>query len=271
MTPRERAGRVLLVEDNAGGAQLMRIAFGERLPRRRARGLRATASRRSARSIDGRPDWDLVLLDLNLPGVHGHDVLAAMRASERRALAPDADRRALALGGRERRRPLLRPRRQQPHRQAALARRAVRGRRDARPLLAGVVSLPELRRRGCARRGRPRCGRMSTPTQATGTPGGIWAIESSASRPPAIDFEDVSGTPITGSCGVGGDHARERGGQPGAGDDHAQAAHLRVAWRSRRPRPGRGARTSRGPRGGCRASRAPRRRRPSRPCRSWSP
>ena len=40
---------------------------------------------------------------------------------------------------------------------------------------------------------------LSTPTQATGTPGGIWAIESRASRPPAIDLEDVSGTPITGS------------------------------------------------------------------------
>ena len=40
---------------------------------------------------------------------------------------------------------------------------------------------------------------LSTPTQATGTPGGIWAIDSSASSPPATDFEDVSGTPITGS------------------------------------------------------------------------
>ena len=39
---------------------------------------------------------------------------------------------------------------------------------------------------------------LSTPTQATGTPGGIWEIESSASRPPAIDVLDVSGTPITG-------------------------------------------------------------------------
>src|SRR5215211_1606497 len=40
---------------------------------------------------------------------------------------------------------------------------------------------------------------LSTPTHATGTPGGIWAIESSASRPPATDLDDVSGTPITGS------------------------------------------------------------------------
>ena len=30
MTPHDRAGRVLLVEDSEGGAQLMRIAFGRR-------------------------------------------------------------------------------------------------------------------------------------------------------------------------------------------------------------------------------------------------
>ena len=40
---------------------------------------------------------------------------------------------------------------------------------------------------------------LSTPTHATGTPGGICAIESSASSPPATDFDDVSGTPMTGS------------------------------------------------------------------------
>src|SRR3954468_12881883 len=39
---------------------------------------------------------------------------------------------------------------------------------------------------------------LSTPTQATGTPGGIWAIDSSASSPPATDVDEVSGTPITG-------------------------------------------------------------------------
>jgi phosphoribosylamine--glycine ligase len=35
---------------------------------------------------------------------------------------------------------------------------------------------------------------LSTPTHATGTPGGIWAIESSASRPPATDVEDATAT-----------------------------------------------------------------------------
>jgi CheY-like chemotaxis protein len=81
VTPRDRAGRVLLVEDSAGGAQLMRIAFGERLPDAvlevypdGERALDALTAGRLA-------DWDLVLLDLNLPGVKGHDVLAAVRAS----------------------------------------------------------------------------------------------------------------------------------------------------------------------------------------------
>ena len=81
MTPRERAGRVLLVEDSEGGAQLMRIAFGERLPDAMlevyADGERAL----DALSAGSLAQWDLVLLDLNLPGVKGHEVLAAVRAS----------------------------------------------------------------------------------------------------------------------------------------------------------------------------------------------
>jgi CheY-like chemotaxis protein len=75
------AGRVLLVEDSAGGAQLMRIAFGERLPDASLevfvdgeRALEALAAGRL-------PEWDLVLLDLNLPGVKGHEVLEAMRTA----------------------------------------------------------------------------------------------------------------------------------------------------------------------------------------------
>ena len=40
---------------------------------------------------------------------------------------------------------------------------------------------------------------LSTPTVATGTPGGICTIESSASSPSSTLFDDRSGTPITGS------------------------------------------------------------------------
>jgi CheY-like chemotaxis protein len=80
MTARDRPGRVLLVEDNAGGAELMRIAFGERLPDAR---LEVFADGEGALDAfeQGRLEWDLVLLDLNLPGVQGHDVLATIRAS----------------------------------------------------------------------------------------------------------------------------------------------------------------------------------------------
>ena len=39
---------------------------------------------------------------------------------------------------------------------------------------------------------------LSTPTHATGTPGGICAIESSASSPPPTHIDDFSGTPFHG-------------------------------------------------------------------------
>jgi DNA-binding response OmpR family regulator len=81
MNPIERPGRVLLVEDSAGGAQLMRIAFGERLPDAVLEiypdGERAMAELDAGRLAE----WDLVLLDLRLPGVGGHDVLAAVRGA----------------------------------------------------------------------------------------------------------------------------------------------------------------------------------------------
>ena len=80
-TSGERPGRVLLVEDSAGGAQLMRIAFDERLPDASLE-IFEDGERALAALDDGRlSQWDLVLLDLNLPGVQGHDVLAALRAS----------------------------------------------------------------------------------------------------------------------------------------------------------------------------------------------
>ena len=76
------AGRVLLVEDSAGGAQLMRIAFGERLPDASLE-VFSDGERALEELAQGRmPEWDLVLLDLKLPGVGGHEVLAAVRASD---------------------------------------------------------------------------------------------------------------------------------------------------------------------------------------------
>jgi DNA-binding response OmpR family regulator len=58
----------------------MRIAFGERLP---TATLDVVGDGEQALGAlgEGPVEWDLVLLDLNLPGVHGHDVLAALRSS----------------------------------------------------------------------------------------------------------------------------------------------------------------------------------------------
>jgi DNA-binding response OmpR family regulator len=81
MTPRDRPGRVLLVEDSEAGAQLMRIAFAERLPDAQ---LEVYADgERALEDLDAGTlaDWDLILLDLKLPGVGGHEVLAAVRAA----------------------------------------------------------------------------------------------------------------------------------------------------------------------------------------------
>jgi CheY-like chemotaxis protein len=72
---------VLLVEDSAGGARLMQIAFGERLPHAQLE-VYADGERALDDLTGGRlADWDLVLLDLKLPGVGGHEVLAAVRSA----------------------------------------------------------------------------------------------------------------------------------------------------------------------------------------------
>ena len=81
MTPRDRPGRVLLIEDSEGGAPLMRIAFGERLPGAVLEVY--TDGETALADLDGGrlAEWDLVLLDLKLPGVGGHEVLAAVRSA----------------------------------------------------------------------------------------------------------------------------------------------------------------------------------------------
>jgi CheY-like chemotaxis protein len=70
--------RILLVEDNPGDAQLVRMAFAEALPSARlsvaSDGEAALARLRE----EGPPD--LLLLDLNLPRLSGHEVLESVRA-----------------------------------------------------------------------------------------------------------------------------------------------------------------------------------------------
>jgi chemotaxis family two-component system response regulator Rcp1 len=81
MTRRSRPARVLLVEDNAGDAQLMRIAFSEAHPDALLSVATdgETALDALVRPAPGEEPPDLVLLDLNLPRLSGHEVLAAMR------------------------------------------------------------------------------------------------------------------------------------------------------------------------------------------------
>lgn len=71
--------RVLLVEDNAGDAELMRIALGETQP---DCDLQVAADGEAALAVlESGEIPDLLLLDLNLPRMSGHELLAALRAS----------------------------------------------------------------------------------------------------------------------------------------------------------------------------------------------
>jgi len=75
----DRRTDILLIEDSASEADLMRIALAEKWP---GCTLRVVSDGEQALALlhEG-PVPDLVLLDLNLPRLHGHEVLAALRAS----------------------------------------------------------------------------------------------------------------------------------------------------------------------------------------------
>jgi DNA-binding response OmpR family regulator len=76
--------RILLVEDNAGDAQLMRIAFAEAAPDAR---LSVVSDGETAlRTLLEDDPPDLVLLDLNLPRLSGHEVLSGLYAAGVRQL-----------------------------------------------------------------------------------------------------------------------------------------------------------------------------------------
>jgi CheY-like chemotaxis protein len=79
MTRLARPARVLLVEDNAGDAQLMRIAFAEIHPDAELHVATDGEAGLAALVQPGARHPDLVLLDLNLPRLTGHEVLAAVR------------------------------------------------------------------------------------------------------------------------------------------------------------------------------------------------
>ena len=70
---------------------------------------------------------------------------------------------------------------------------------------------------------------LSTPTAATGTPGGICVIARSASTPSSTDSDERSGTPITGRSVCAAATPGQRGGQTRAADQHLEAALARRA------------------------------------------
>jgi two-component system, chemotaxis family, response regulator Rcp1 len=74
-----RANTILLVEDNAGDAELMRMALAEARPDCR---LRVVGDGEEALALlSGGAVPDLLVLDVNLPRLSGHEVLADLRAS----------------------------------------------------------------------------------------------------------------------------------------------------------------------------------------------
>ena len=77
MEPRPQ---ILLVDDNPGDADLMRIALAETWP---GCDLRVAADGEQALAmLAGGELPDLLLLDLHLPRLSGHEVLAALRTAE---------------------------------------------------------------------------------------------------------------------------------------------------------------------------------------------
>lgn len=75
--------RVLLVEDDPGHARLVQIALAELGRDVRIRTARDGVEALEALRAGTEPPPELVLLDLNLPKLGGHEVLAEIRADER--------------------------------------------------------------------------------------------------------------------------------------------------------------------------------------------
>jgi CheY-like chemotaxis protein len=82
-TPEPRLIEVLLVEDDPGDVLLTREAFEHQKVANRLHivnnGEDAIGFLRKQGQYTDAPDPDLVLLDLNLPGMHGREVLAAVK------------------------------------------------------------------------------------------------------------------------------------------------------------------------------------------------
>jgi CheY-like chemotaxis protein len=91
-TPEPRLIEVLLVEDDPGDVLLTREAFEHQKVANRLHivnnGEDAIGFLRKQGQYTDAPDPDLVLLDLNLPGMHGREVLAAVKEDPRLQTIP---------------------------------------------------------------------------------------------------------------------------------------------------------------------------------------
>jgi CheY-like chemotaxis protein len=86
VSPGDKAHDVLLVEDDPGDAGLVRFAIGSSQYHSRLHhvsdGSEAFAFLRRQAGHDQAPRPALILLDLNLPGLGGHEILEQIRADE---------------------------------------------------------------------------------------------------------------------------------------------------------------------------------------------
>jgi CheY-like chemotaxis protein len=91
-TPEPRLIEVLLVEDDPGDVLLTREAFEHQKVANRLHvvnnGEDAITFLRKEGAYADAPDPDLVLLDLNLPGMHGREVLMAVKEDPRLQTIP---------------------------------------------------------------------------------------------------------------------------------------------------------------------------------------
>jgi chemotaxis family two-component system response regulator Rcp1 len=86
---KQRPVRMLLVEDNKGDIMLFKRAFAQSaIPHEITV---ARTGEEALEQLDSRPmddQSDMILLDLNLPGMSGHEVLRAVKAHERHKRIP---------------------------------------------------------------------------------------------------------------------------------------------------------------------------------------
>jgi chemotaxis family two-component system response regulator Rcp1 len=82
---------LFIIDDNEGDIELARIAFEEAGTRYRIKYLRSAAdaiAELKAAELGKTCPPDMILLDLNMPGIHGKEFLEIIKASDRHKMIP---------------------------------------------------------------------------------------------------------------------------------------------------------------------------------------